>query len=236
MNREEQQLIDDLFSRLRGYASGGQKDPDADALIRDHVARSPDAPYYLAQTVIIQQQALERAEAKLRELEAAASQPSVARATSFLGGASVPAAGSRFGTAPQPQPQRTPDPAAAGSPWSSPPTMAGGGTGGFLSSALSTAAGVAGGVFLADGIRSLFGGSGASAWGGSSTGINDQARIDSLQDQLQDARDDDAKDKKDLAADDAELDRMQDAQDDQDDQYAQDDSDDSWADDDTMDV
>ncbi|MFA5958645.1 DUF2076 domain-containing protein [Hyphomicrobium sp.] len=224
MNREEQQLIEDLFARLRNFGGAGGKDPDAQALISDLIRRSPDAPYYLAQTVIIQQQALERAEARMSELEEAASRPqqSASRGGSFLSGGSVPSAGGRFGSE-TPQ-QRMAEPASVPSgPWSS-QARAGGGAGGFLSSALTTAAGVAGGVFLADGIRSLFGG-GNSAY--ASGGTSDQSTIDRLQDEAQDARDDADQDKKDLAADDAELDRMQDAQDD---------DDDAWTDDDSMDV
>lgn len=222
MDREEQQLIEDLFARLRNYSGGGDKDPDAQRLIADLIRRSPDAPYYLAQTVIIQQQALERAEERMRDLEEAASRQSQAapRGGSFLSGASVPSAGGRFSQPPQRGPEPVEPPPS--SPWASPSRAAAGG-GGFLSSALSTAAGVAGGVFLADGIRSLFGGGGAAA-----SGINagNQSTIDGLQDQLQDARDDDDQARKDLAADDAELDRMQDEQDD----------DGSWSDDDSMDV
>nr|HML28749.1 DUF2076 family protein [Hyphomicrobium sp.] len=109
MDREEQQLIEDLFSRLRSYGGADGKDPDAEALIRDLVRRSPDAPYYLAQTVIIQQQALERAEARMKELEEAAARPQqyASGRGSFLSGASVPSAGGRFG-GPAAQPQYPP--------------------------------------------------------------------------------------------------------------------------------
>ncbi len=226
MNREEQQLIEDLFARLRNYGGEGGKDPEAEALIRDLIRRSPDAPYYLAQTVIIQQQALERAEARMRQLEDAAAQSQQygsGRGGSFLPGTSVPVSGGRFGGGSQYAPQRAPEAPAQpqqSSPWSSP----GGGSGGFLASALSTAAGVAGGVFLADGIRSLFGGSGASVWG---SGAGDQRTIDRLQDEAQDARDDADQAQKDLAADDAELDRLQDAADD---------SGSSWDDDSGLDI
>ena len=69
--------------------------------------------------------------------------------------------------------------------------------------------GVAGGVFLADGIRSLFGGgSRAYASGNDITSAGDQAQIDKLQDEAQDARDDADQSNKDLAADDASLDDM----------------------------
>ncbi|MBY0560587.1 DUF2076 domain-containing protein [Hyphomicrobium sp.] len=217
MNAQEKQLIEDLFARLRNF-DGGEKDQDAEWLIQDLIRRSPDAPYYLAQTVIVQQQALERAEARMRELEAAARQPqSTGRGGSFLGGSSVPQSGSRY--TPSYSPQQGPGPVAppaanpsSNSPWASPAQAAGGG-GGFLSSALSTAAGVAGGVFLADGIRSLFGGGRAYA-GGDATSAADQKTIDNLQDQAQDARDDADQAQRDLAADDAAQDEMQDAQDD----------------------
>lgn len=225
MNAQEKQLIEDLFARLRNF-DGGEKDQDAEWLIQDLIRRSPDAPYYLAQTVIVQQQALERAEARMRELEDAARQPqSSGRGGSFLGGASVPQSGSRY--APSSAPQRGPDPVeppaanpSANSPWGSAAQARGGG--GFLSSALTTAAGVAGGVFLADGIRSLFGGGHAVA-GSDATSAADQRTIDNLQDQAQDARDDADQAKRDLAADDAAQDEMQDAQDDGDSDWGSDD-------------
>jgi uncharacterized protein len=223
MNAQEKQLIEDLFARLRNF-DGGEKDQEAEWLIQDLIRRSPDAPYYLAQTVIVQQQALERAEARMRELEAASRQPQdTGRGGSFLGGSSVPQSGGRY--TPPSAPQRAPDPVApppSNSPWA-PPAQASGGGGGFLSSALSTAAGVAGGVFLADGIRSLFGGGRAYA-GGDATGASDQKTIDNLQDQAQDGRDDADQAKRDLAADDAAQDDMQDAQDDGDNGWGSDDS------------
>ncbi len=222
MNAEEKQLIEDLFARLRNF-DGGDKDLEAQALIQDLIRRSPDAPYYLAQTVIVQQQAVERAEARIRELEAATRQQQQSgRGGSFLGGSSVPQSGSRY-TSPPPQygPSETAAPPQPNSPWGSPARPGGGG--GFLSSALSTAAGVAGGVFLADGIRSLFGG--GQAWAGGGASGADQKTTDNLQDQLQDAEDDRDKAQRDLAADDAAQDDMQDAQDDGDDSWGNDDFD-----------
>ncbi|MBN9248094.1 MAG: DUF2076 domain-containing protein [Hyphomicrobium sp.] len=224
MNAEEKQLIEDLFARLRNF-DGGDKDLEAQALIQDLVRRAPDAPYYLAQTVIVQQQAVERAEARIRELEAAVrQQQQPGRGGSFLGGSSVPQSGSRYAPPPQqPGPSEAVAPPQPNSPWGSQARPGGGG--GFLSSALSTAAGVAGGVFLADGIRSLFGGGGQAWAGGSGTGTGDQKTIDNLQDQLQDAEDDRDKAQRDLAADDAAQDDMQDAQDDSDDSWGNDDFD-----------
>src|SRR6185437_8757455 len=90
------------------------------------------------------------------------------------------------------------------SPWAQPAPAR---SGGFLSSALSTATGVAGGMFLADSIRSLFGGAGGGIFGnGSASATENQAALDKAQDDAQDAR-------QGLAADDAALDDMQDEQD-----------------------
>ncbi len=222
MDSQEQRLIEDLFARLRS-ASGGPKDRDAEQLIRDILSRFPDAPYYLAQSVLVQQQALDRAEARIKELEAASEDRSASASrgsSSFLGGSSVPQTGAsqtsyqtgrRYADA-----ETSPNPArATESPWAPQPSR----TGGFLCTALSTATGVAGGMFIADSIRNLFGG------GSSASASETQAKLDRAQDDAQDAQDDADKARKDLAADDAALDDMQDEQDD------------DWSDDDgSMDV
>lgn len=238
MNAEEKQLIEDLFARLRNF-DGGEKDPEALMLIQDLIRRSPDAPYYLAQTVIVQQQAVERAEVRIRELEGALRQQQqqppqpTGRGGSFLGGSSVPQSGSRYAASPQsrdpdagapyqgaqPNSPQSPSPT-ANSPWGS---AAGQGRGGgFLQSALSTAAGVAGGVFLASGIRSLFGGGEAQA-GATGAGAADQKTADQLQDQAQDAEADRDQAQRDLADADASQDEMQDANDEGDDYWGGDD-------------
>jgi hypothetical protein len=216
MNAQEKQLISDVFARLRD-AGRDPKDQDAEMLIRDLVRQFPDAPYYLTQSVIVQQQALEQADARVRELE-----ETVRRQQ----GAERPSGGSFLGTTRD----NVPSPARPG-PWggeppSSPPRQ----QGGFLSSALSTATGVAGGMFLAESIRSLFGSVGGRSYAGgeaSAANTNDQAALDRAQDDAQDAEDDADKARQDLAADDKELDDMQDAQDD---------GDNDWSDDDGIDV
>jgi hypothetical protein len=203
MTPQEQHLIEDLFTRLRSVSTSG-KDDDAAEFIQTLIARFPDAPYYLTQNVLVQQQALERADARIRELEDLSQRnnaPAPRAPTSFLGGASVPPAGRR---AVEPDPQERP----RESPWSQQPQSQ---SGSFLSSALSTATGVAGGMFLAESIRSLFGGGGS---GNAVAGEKQQAALDRAQDQAQDAEDDAAQARKDLAADDAALDDMQDQQDD----------------------
>lgn len=213
MNPQEQRLIEDLFNRLKSVSTS-EKDADAAQLIREIVARFPDAPYYLTQSVLVQQQALDRADARIKELEEQVQQTRQSEqrsASSFLGGSSVPPTGRRY---PDAGPTERPN----DGPWAQPSSSRGGG---FLSSALSTATGVAGGMFLADSIRSLFGGGGGMFGSGSALASENQAALDRAQDEAQDAEDDAAEARKGLAADDAALDDMQDEQDD-----------DDWSDDD----
>jgi hypothetical protein len=135
MDRNERQIIDDLFDRL-GDAErrAGPRDSEAERLIRDHLAAQPAAPYYMAQALVVQQEALARAQARLEQLERAGS------GGGFLGGL--------FGgeRAPAPPPSRH-----ARGPWAKPS-----GGGGFLAGAAQTALGVAGGVLIADAVADLF--------------------------------------------------------------------------------
>jgi len=154
MTPQEQQLLDDFLQRLAA-AGSVMKDPQADALIRQRLASQPDALYLLVQRSLLQQQALEGAKAQIAQLQAQlASQQG---GGSFLGG--QPA--SAWGATPPPMPQQ-PQPAAAPS-WrdrlfGSAPAQAPAAAPSFLSQAATTAAGVAGGMFLFDGIESLLGG------------------------------------------------------------------------------
>jgi len=173
MTPEERRMLGDLFERI-GSTSTAPRDPQAEAFINDSVRSQPYAPYVLAQTVLVQQHAMEAAQQHIDELEAqlkAASQP---QQSSFLGklfgGGSTPAPRQPSGYdasayqrgapgpsyAPQPQPQTyapqqqsyAPQPG----PWGAP---AGGS---FLGSALQTASGVAGGMLLANAVEGLFSG------------------------------------------------------------------------------
>jgi len=177
MTPEERQLISGLFDRMRSFGSP-QKDPEAEALIRESVQQIPDAAYMLVQSVLVQEHALQQADQRIRELEArvnelerqAAQAP--AQSGGFLSGlfgggarpaapaarpssGSVPSAGSKLGSGlsngsgpigaprgPLGQQQQAPQPAG----------------GSFLQSAMATAAGVAGGMLLANTITSLLGG------------------------------------------------------------------------------
>ncbi len=150
MQAEERNLILGLFERLRPFEAQS-RDPEAERLIGELLARQPAAPYLLTQTVLVQEQALKAAQARIAELEAKASS-----GASFLG--SAPNIGP-WGA--KPAAQATAAPAAAAPPQAASFPQGGG----FLHSALATAAGVAGGALLFEGLRDLFGAHGAGAAG-----------------------------------------------------------------------
>jgi hypothetical protein len=162
MDRNERQIIDDLFGKLRQLdQQEQQRDADAESHIRQLVAAMPSAPYYMAQAILVQEQALANLQNRVQELEQnAADRPA---AGGFLGGlfgggqpaqrqARAPAVGG-----PIPQQYLQPGMGAAGSPWGRPMG------GGFLAGAMQTALGVAGGVLIADALTSAFGGGAAEA-------------------------------------------------------------------------
>jgi hypothetical protein len=215
MKPEERSMILDLFDRIAA-APQDNIDREADQVIRDAVARNPNAPYVLVQTALIQEEALRRADERIRQLQDAASAGGADRDTSFLGsgrrlgGGSVPNAGVRQSAAPdsfsRPDDSRYAPMPGQPVPVPPQPMQAAGGGGGFLSSALTTAGGVAGGMLLADGIRGLFGGShGSDLWGRTaeaqpSTPANSDSNSVADQDRAQDAKQD-ADDDQDAAQD-----------------------------------
>ena len=97
MEPQERDLITTLLTRLQS-ASGQPKDPEADAMIRQAMTQMPDAPYYLVQTVLIQDLSLHSAQNRIADLEKqVASLAPPQQPTSFLGGMfgrSQPAQGS----------------------------------------------------------------------------------------------------------------------------------------------
>lgn len=228
MSPEERQLLTQLFERIRGAASSA-RDQEAEALIQNEIKAQPYASYYLAQTVIVQDQALQAANNRLQELEGKVRDlegqlAGKGRSGGFLSGlgslfggagpaprapSPPPPPGGRWGSGPpqagwQPPQQQQPYPSSPGGPgpWGSAPS----GGSSFLHGALGTAAGVAGGVLLADSIRNLFAGHGSpygigSGFGGMGPGFGSEtvnifegggpnlAEQDALQDAQQD-RDD----------------------------------------------
>jgi hypothetical protein len=69
MTPQERQLVDDLFDRL-SRLEGGPRDPDAVAAIAEGLRKAPDSVYALVQTVLLQDEALKRANSRIQELEA----------------------------------------------------------------------------------------------------------------------------------------------------------------------
>jgi hypothetical protein len=181
MTPQEKELLTTLLDRLKN-APTQAKDPEADALIRQATAERPDMPYYLVQTALIQDLSLHQAQQRIADLEkqlADAQQATKPTVGSFLGGlfgnrppapvgSTPPPAGPwtrspQVAAAPPPQPYGQPQPGYAQPGYGQPMAGAGGmmggmgGGGGFLRSAAATAAGVAGGALLFQGISSLFG-------------------------------------------------------------------------------
>ena len=163
MTSDERTLISTLFDRLN-QAGTQPKDAEADDYIRAKVLEQPAAPYLLVQSTLVMQQALAAAQTRIASLEkrlTEATRPS--QEPSFLSGVA-----NLFGVgqpSPQPAPRsvQTPPPLPprpASAPGYAPPSTqqaAPSRGGGFLQGALSTAAGVAGGALLFQGIQNLIG-------------------------------------------------------------------------------
>jgi hypothetical protein len=169
MTTQEQQMLQGLIERIN-QTKLPEKDLDAEQLLQQALGRNPDALYILAQTVLVQQYALDQAQKQLDQLRQQQQQPK--RATSFLGNL----LGRDDEPAPPPppppqqyaQPQYTPAPSYA-PPTAYAPTYGAPQSGGFLRSAMQTATGVAAGALAFEGIESLMHGFG-HAGGGSGFG------------------------------------------------------------------
>jgi uncharacterized protein len=160
MNAQEKQLLERFLADMAA-ARAGQKDPEADALIREAAARQPDAAYLLVQRAMQLDQVLQIREAELQKLQNELAQAksgsagggflgdayawgSQGRAAQPAGSAPIPGVqpqGAQAAPAAQPQPQQ-----AASRPW---------GGAGMLGTVATTAAGVVAGGFLYQGIQNL---------------------------------------------------------------------------------
>ncbi len=179
MNAQEHQLIAELFDRLSRLEQA-PRDADAEAAIRDGLRRAPNALYALVQTVLVQDEALKRANAHIEELEARLG-PQPAQSGGFLDSMREALFGSQQsrGSVPnvQPQDMSRVDPTrpiwnsgqvnaqvdpryggAAGYGYGAPYGSPAYGGGSFLGTAAAAAAGVIGGSLLMGSIRNLMGG------------------------------------------------------------------------------
>jgi uncharacterized protein len=82
MTPQERQLVDDLFDRL-ARVDGAPRDPEATTAIAQGLRNAPNAVYALVQTVLLQDEALKRANSRIQELEAAAA-PQQSQSGGFL--------------------------------------------------------------------------------------------------------------------------------------------------------
>ena len=70
MNEQDRQAIQGLFARLAEVERNAPpRDADAEGFIREETARQPGAPYFMAQTIVMQDYALQQAQARIAELE-----------------------------------------------------------------------------------------------------------------------------------------------------------------------
>ncbi|WP_413734949.1 DUF2076 domain-containing protein [Sodalis sp. RH21] len=173
MQSEEQRVIEGLFQRLKqAEQQSGPRDAGADRQIKEFVRQQPAAPYYMAQSILIQEAALKRLHQQVQQLEAEVTALKNAPAPSGGGFLSNLFGGGAKASRPQPAPawnnqqqqppaggyggQPTPPPGYNGyaQGYGQPPAQPRGG--GFLAGALQTAAGVAGGVVLGNMLTGMF--------------------------------------------------------------------------------
>ncbi len=189
MTPQERQLVDELFDRL-SKLENAPRDPDAVAAISDGLRKAPGAVYALTQTVLLQDEALKRAHARIQGLEAAHA-PEQAPSGGFLDTMrdSLFGGGSSRGSVPNVPPRD------ARPVWNSGQAMqqaqpgygqppygqaygqgqgygqgygaspVGGGGGSFLGTAAAAAAGMVGGSLLLSSIRGMMGGGSHQAFG-----------------------------------------------------------------------
>jgi hypothetical protein len=183
MNSQERQVIDDIFRRLEQAASQ-PRDPEAERFIAEKLRQQPYAPYAMAQLIYVQEEAIKSLNQQLEETRAQAERGREQEGgflSSIFGGGSrrEPAperpAGSPWGGQAgaagygQPNPGYGQAGGYGGAPQPGPwggggqPGMAGGmqpqaAGGGFLRGALTTAAGVAGGMVAGNALMNAFGG------------------------------------------------------------------------------
>ncbi|MBS4005618.1 MAG: DUF2076 domain-containing protein [Afipia sp.] len=191
MTPQERQLVDDLFDRL-AKVENSPREPDAEAAIMQGLRRAPNAVYALVQTVLVQDEALKRADARIQELEGSAQQPQPSGGFLDSMRDAILGPGQGRGSVPSVRPgdgaQRGPvwnsgqalnqaDARMGGDPRMNDPRMNdpragnpgggmfGGGGGSFLGTAAATAAGVIGGSMLMNSIRGMMGGGSQQSFG-----------------------------------------------------------------------
>jgi hypothetical protein len=153
MTPQENELLQEFLAQL-AQAHVSAKDPEAQAMISRTVAQQPDAAYLLVQRALLLERALQQARSQLSRLHEerdgtdGGSQAWTQTPSSTPATAPAPAS--------PPHAQAAPQTGGTSSGW-----------GGFLGNAATTAAGVAGGAFLFQGLEDLLGHRGGGFVGGS---------------------------------------------------------------------
>ena len=157
MTPQERELLTSFLQQMT-LAQAGQKDPEAEALIREASAKQPDTAYLLVQRSMGLEYALQAANAETARIQGELNQLRSTSNSSFLKNANIwgklpttnsalaPAAGSNVPMQSTSQ-QRPPSAATPASSWGS----------GMLGTVATTAAGVVAGSFLFQGIQGLMG-------------------------------------------------------------------------------
>ncbi len=153
MNLQEREQLTTFLQQL-AQAQAGAKDEEAQAMIASTFARQPDAAYLVVQRALLLDAALQDTQAQITQLKAQLAQQRPATpASGFLDATT-------WGRQPSPvtsTPMMTSPPVQAVQPAPAGPPASGFQTPSFLSNMATTAAGVAAGAFLFQGINSLVG-------------------------------------------------------------------------------
>lgn len=183
MNDQERDLITQFFARVGGVTTGSVPqtasslppiDPQADQYIGQMFQKYPEARYRVTQMAVVQEAALAEAQNRIRQLQwqlqqaqqqlqqqqAAPPQPQPSSGGGFFSG--MFGGGQRAQAAPPPgwgggAAPSSPPPQPVYPPGMQPGMFRSGGSG-FLGSALTTAAGVAGGMMMGNALTGLFSG------------------------------------------------------------------------------
>jgi hypothetical protein len=169
MTPEEGQRVNELFDRLAQLETA-PRDTQAERAIAEGLARAPHAAYALVQTALVQDEALKRADARIRELSGEDAEPRSAGGfldtmrNALSGGpahGSVPSVRANS-SEPDTRWNRGGALPAAAPPAEAAPAPGFGGS--FLGTAAASAAGFIGGALLLNSIGSMFGHRGGSAF------------------------------------------------------------------------
>jgi len=175
MNQQERAMLRDFLDQLV-RVRGIQKVPEADAMITRALVKQPDAAYLLVQKALLLEQALAQAKARIAALEGSAEQDFLdngfrdSRALTSTAGTAATAAA----RAPAGLPVPPAGVAGAGGAMMPAP---GGSAPSFLAQATATAAGVAGGAFLFEGLEGLLDHHSSSASGEFGAGPTEDVTI-----------------------------------------------------------